>query len=89
MAKTTWIGDVRAGAHDGSEIELKGWVHRSRGSNKIWFIVLRDSTGSVQCVIKRDEVGDAAVVQRMLDGAGPDGVAALVAGFREALDVEH
>jgi len=31
----------------------------------------------------------SAVVQRMLDGAGPDGVAALVAGFREALDVEH
>ena len=30
----------------------------------------------------------SAVVQRMLDGAGPDGVAALVAGFREALDAE-
>ncbi|MAG04585.1 MAG: tryptophan synthase subunit alpha [Acidimicrobiaceae bacterium] len=30
----------------------------------------------------------SAVVQRMLDGAGPDGVAALVSGFREALDSE-
>ena len=58
MTKDTWIGDVRAGEHDGSEVELKGWVHRSRGSNKIRFIVLRDSTGTVQCVIKREVVGD-------------------------------
>jgi len=58
MTKDTWIGDVCAGEHDGEEVELKGWVHRSRGSNKIRFIVLRDSTGTVQCVIKREVVGD-------------------------------
>jgi tryptophan synthase alpha chain len=28
----------------------------------------------------------SAVVQRMVDGAGPEGVAALVADFRSALD---
>ena len=60
MSKQHWIGDVRTGAHDGAEVELKGWVHRTRGSNKIWFMVLRDSTGLVQCVIKREEVGDDA-----------------------------
>ena len=60
MSKQYWIGDVCAGAHDGAEVELKGWVHRTRGSNKIWFMVLRDSTGLVQCVIKREEVGDDA-----------------------------
>ncbi len=58
MGKDFWIGDVRAGAHDGSEVELKGWVHRARGSKKIWFLVLRDSTGTVQCVIKRESVGE-------------------------------
>ena len=57
MAKSYWIGDVLSGSHDGAEVELKGWVHRSRGSNKIRFVVLRDSTGTVQCVIKREEVG--------------------------------
>ena len=86
MAKTTWIGDVRAGAHDGSEIELKGWVHRSRGSNKIWFIVLRDSTGSVQCVIKRDEVGDAAFEE--MKGALTES-SIVVRGTVEATDREH
>ena len=59
MAKSYWIGDVLSGSHDGAEVELKGWVHTSRGSNKIRFVVLRDSTGTVQCVIKREEVGDS------------------------------
>jgi asparaginyl-tRNA synthetase len=60
MAKDTWIGDVLAGNYNGEEVELMGWVHRSRGSNKIRFVVLRDSTGHVQCVVKRDAVGDEA-----------------------------
>ena len=53
MGKQHWVGEVRAGSHDGSEVELKGWIHRSRGSNKIWFLVRRDSPGVVQCVVKR------------------------------------
>ena len=58
MTKEFWIGDVLAGSHDGLEVELRGWVYRTRGSNKIRFLVLRDSTGTLQCVIKRDIVGD-------------------------------
>ena len=58
MAKDVWVSDVHDGTFDDQEVELKGWVHRTRGSNKIWFLVLRDSTGIVQCVIKRDDVGD-------------------------------
>ena len=60
MAKDIWIGDVQNGDYDGQEVELKGWVKRTRGSNKIRFVVLRDSTGSIQCVAKRDSVGDDA-----------------------------
>ena len=60
MAKDIWIGDVQNGDYDGQEVELKGWVKRTRGSNKIRFIVLRDSTGTIQCVAKRDMVGDDA-----------------------------
>ena len=58
MAKDCWIGDIHKGYFDGQEVELKGWIHRTRGSNKIRFLVLRDSTGLIQCVIKRDSVGD-------------------------------
>ena len=61
MSKQHWVGDVRAGGHNGSKVELKGWIHRSRGSNKIWFLVIRDSTGVVQCVVKRKDVGGDTV----------------------------
>ncbi len=56
--KTTWISDILEGKHDGQKVELKGWIKRSRGSNKIRFVVLRDSTGSIQCVTKKDAVGE-------------------------------
>ena len=60
MVKDIWIGDVQNGDYDGQDVELKGWVKRTRGSNKIRFVVLRDSTGTIQCVAKRDVVGDYA-----------------------------
>jgi len=40
------------------EVSLRGWVNRERGSNKLKFIVLRDSTNTIQCVISRADVGD-------------------------------
>jgi len=40
------------------KVELLGWVHRERGSNKLKFINLRDSSNIVQCVISKDKVGE-------------------------------
>jgi len=40
------------------KINLRGWIYRERGSSKFKFIVLRDSTNIIQCVIKKDKVGD-------------------------------
>jgi asparaginyl-tRNA synthetase len=40
------------------EVNVRGWIHRERGSNKIKFIVLRDSTNVIQCVISKDDVGE-------------------------------
>ena len=56
--KTDWVENILSGDKDHQSVELKGWVHRSRGSNKMRFVVLRDSTGTIQCVVKRDIVGD-------------------------------
>ena len=58
MSKEFWIGDVLSGKYEDAEVELCGWVHRTRGSKKIRFVVLRDSTGTLQCVIKRETVGE-------------------------------
>lgn len=58
MAKKIWISDIQDGNYDDSEVEIKGWIHRFRGSKKIWFMVIRDSTGTIQCVIKKEIVGE-------------------------------
>jgi len=36
------------------KVSVRGWVNRERGSNKLKFIVLRDSTHTIQCIFKRD-----------------------------------
>ena len=36
------------------KVSLRGWVHRERGSSKLKFIVLRDSSQIIQCVLKKD-----------------------------------
>ena len=66
MAKDIWIGDVLNGQHTNQEVELKGWIKRSYGrSNNLRFVVLRDSTGNLQCVGKRDILGDESFTQFM------------------------
>ncbi len=35
------------------DVVIHGWVHRQRGSNKLKFIVLRDSSNIIQCVLER------------------------------------
>jgi asparaginyl-tRNA synthetase len=44
--------------YDKEEVELRGWIYRTRGSNKMLFIVLRDSTDIIQCVASRKDLGD-------------------------------
>ena len=56
MSKEHYIASFLAGEHDGDEVELRGWIHRTRGSSKILFIVLRDSTGTIQCVAKQNSL---------------------------------
>lgn len=34
-------------------VAIHGWVYRERGSNKLKFIVLRDSSNIIQCVLER------------------------------------
>jgi len=54
MLRTHDAGSLRA-SHAGQTISLAGWVARRRDHGGVAFIDLRDSTGSVQVVI-RDEV---------------------------------
>ncbi len=38
------------------KVHLRGWVYRERKSNAFAFVVLRDRTNIIQCVIKKDKV---------------------------------
>ncbi|PZN06941.1 MAG: asparagine--tRNA ligase, partial [Bacillota bacterium] len=47
-----------AGQHVGQEVEMRGWVYNRRSSGRVRFLILRDGTGIMQCVVARDRVGD-------------------------------
>lgn len=57
------IGDILSGKFDGEEVNLRGWVHRCRCSSKMAFIVLRDSTGTIQCTFKKDSISENIFVK--------------------------
>ncbi len=46
--------------YEGKEIDLKGWVINSRSSKGIEFLVLRDGTGFLQCVVDEQTAGQEA-----------------------------
>jgi asparaginyl-tRNA synthetase len=61
------LGPVRVkdlGAHAGSEVTVRGWVTRVRDHAELGFLTVRDGTGAVQAVLRRQAVGDD-VMQRL------------------------
>ena len=56
MASYTSISEA---AKEGSQVIIRGWVHRKRESGGIIFLVVRDRTGIIQVAVKKDSV-DAA-----------------------------
>ena len=45
-----WIRIVDAASHVGQPVELRGWVAHRRSSGKVQFLVVRDGSGTMQCV---------------------------------------
>jgi asparaginyl-tRNA synthetase len=54
MAKHTLAKNIDK--HLNETITLKGWVYNIRKSGKIWFLIFRDGTEFIQCVILKNEV---------------------------------
>jgi asparaginyl-tRNA synthetase len=44
--------------HVDETVTLKGWLHNQRGSGGIKFLILRDGSGFVQCVVPQDAVDE-------------------------------
>ncbi|MFN3822230.1 MAG: OB-fold nucleic acid binding domain-containing protein, partial [bacterium] len=51
-----YIDDIAK--YSGEEVTLRGWLYNSRSSGKLIFLLLRDGTGIIQCVVSKSEVTD-------------------------------
>jgi asparaginyl-tRNA synthetase len=49
----TSVEDILEGRCEDEHVSARGWVYRKRESKNTIFIILRDATGIIQCVIKK------------------------------------
>jgi len=49
--------------HVGEDVSISGWLYHKRSSGKIRFLVVRDGTGLLQCVMMRGVVSDDIFAQ--------------------------
>jgi asparaginyl-tRNA synthetase len=54
MRPEIYIKDLSA--HVGEEVTLKGWLYHKRSSGKVKFLILRDGTGYLQCIVFKGNV---------------------------------
>jgi asparaginyl-tRNA synthetase len=57
-----WVYICDVGKHNGSAVSVKGWVSHLRSSGKVKFVVVRDGTGIIQCVLTSDDSGKSVEV---------------------------
>ncbi len=43
---------------EGETVQLNGWVYNTRSIGKIWFLIFRDGTGLLQCVVVDGEASE-------------------------------
>jgi asparaginyl-tRNA synthetase len=85
----SWVRVQDADQHIGRRAEIRGWIAHKRSSGKIQFLVVRDGSGSIQCVAGRNDISpehwevcekltqeSAVIVRGMLraDARSPGGV---------------
>jgi len=46
------------GRHVGETVTLRGWLYNKRHKGKLYFLLVRDGTETIQCVAYRPDVGD-------------------------------
>ncbi len=48
------VQEILDGKYGDNRVALRGWVYRKRDSKNMIFLVLRDSTGVIQCTVKKE-----------------------------------
>jgi asparaginyl-tRNA synthetase len=56
MAKKVYIKDIAK--HENEEVTIQGWLYNKRSSGKLRFLLLRDGTETIQCVVFKGDVSE-------------------------------
>jgi asparaginyl-tRNA synthetase len=48
------IREILDGSYENKHVSVRGWVYRKREGKGMIFLVVRDSTGFIQCTVKKD-----------------------------------
>jgi len=54
------VSSILDGEHEGEEVHLRGWIYNKRSSGGLQFLILRDGTGVIQCVVNKEEAEEDA-----------------------------
>ena len=55
--KRVYIEDISK--FNEKDVILKGWLYNKRSSGKLWFLILRDGTGIIQCIVSKNDVDES------------------------------
>ncbi|MFQ5910526.1 MAG: amino acid--tRNA ligase-related protein, partial [Thermoplasmata archaeon] len=50
------IAEILSEQYEGKEVEIAGWIYRTRSSGSLVFVILRDSSGTVQVTVNKEDV---------------------------------
>ena len=56
MAEKIYINEV--GKHEGKEVTIHGWLYNKRSSGKLRFLLIRDGSQTIQCVVFKGSVSE-------------------------------
>ena len=48
------IREILDGGFEGKKVSIRGWIYRKREGKELIFLVVRDSSGFIQCTVKKD-----------------------------------
>ncbi len=51
------INEILEGCCTDQKVTVRGWVYRKREGKELIFLVIRDSTGVIQCTVKKTSPG--------------------------------
>ncbi|PIO05889.1 asparagine--tRNA ligase [Candidatus Micrarchaeota archaeon CG08_land_8_20_14_0_20_59_11] len=69
MQHTPINGILTGHVEEGEAVTIRGWIYRTRSSGGVAFVVVRDSTGVMQCAVKKGAKGFDDAVKALIESS--------------------